>query len=84
MLNPCNVSGPALPKKMSGLRMVEVGNDVIISGGYSTDGTGQQKGFYKLSCVSQGCTWQSMTPELSAARNSHVAIVVPDNFDNCP
>ena len=69
---------------MSDLRMVEVGNDVIISGGFSDDGTWIQKAFYKLSCVTQGCTWQIMTPQLSLARASHVAVVVPDNFDNCP
>ena len=71
-----------LPKKLSGLRMVQIGNEVIVSGGY--DGTDYLNSFYKLNCVTQGCTWQSMTIELSVARYLHVAVVVPDNFFNCP
>ena len=63
---------------MDGLKMVQIGNEVIVSGG--NDGTGEQKAFYKLSCISQGCTWQRMTTELSVARSDHVAVVVPDNF----
>ena len=66
------------------MQMVAIGNDVIISGGGSDDGTWIQKAIYKLSCVTQGCTWQIMTPELSLERTAHVAVVVPDNFDNCP
>ena len=78
------ISGPVLPKKMRGLRMVQIGNEVIVSGGYQYPGTRLQKALWKLSCISQGCAWQSMTPQLSVARNSHVAVVVPDNFVNCP
>ena len=69
---------------MDGLKMVQIGNEVIVSGGNSNDGTWEQKAFYKLNCISQGCTWQSMTTELSVPRYEHVAVVVPDNFVSCP
>ena len=66
--------------------MVPIGNQVVAMGGY--DGTYQSafyKPFYKLGCVSQGCTWQNMIPlQLSVARYYHVAVVVPDDFFNCP
>ena len=61
--------------------MVPIGNQVVVMGGF--DGT-YHNTFYKLECVSQGCTWQSMTIELSVARYDHVAVVVPDNFFDCP
>ena len=83
MTNLCYISGPVLPKGMIGLQMVSIGNQVVISGGYLDGGT-YQKDLYKLTCVSQGCTWQSIPPlQLSVARNLHVAVAVPDNFINC-
>ena len=58
---------------------------MVVMGGMDEGFSGHyQKAFYKLSCVSQGCTWQSMTMELSVPREGHVAVVVPDNFVNCP
>ena len=74
-----------LPKNLRGLQMVPAGNEVIVIGGYSTDGSGYQNALYKLNCVSEGCTWQSMAPlQLSVARRFHLAIAVPDDFFNCP
>ena len=80
--NLCYISGPVLPKTMSAIRMVPIGNQVVVSGGY--DGT-YQNAIYKLGCVYPGCTWQGMTTlQLSVARNYHVAVAVPNNFVNCP
>ena len=68
---------------MSGLRMVQHGNQVIISGGFDeTDGTAEQKYFYKLSGVTE--SWEVMPIELSVARARHVSVVVPGDFFNCP
>jgi len=65
--------------------MVQIGNEVILIGGFSNDGTQSQNQAYKLSCVSEDCTWESMAPlQLSVARQFHVALVVPDNFVDCP
>ena len=64
--------------------MVPIGNQVVAMGGFDDTST-YQSAFYKLGCVSPGCTWQSMAPmQLSVARYYHVAVVVPDNFVNCP
>ena len=66
--------------------MVQMDNQVVVIGGKDEDFISghYQKAFYKLNCVSQGCTWQSMIPQLSVARFEPVAVVVPDNFVNCP
>ena len=83
--NLCYISGPVLPKKMYGLRMVENSNEVIISGGYSNDGTGYQNSMHKLGCINhfnfyQGCSWEKMTTELIVPRSDHTSVVVPNKF----
>ena len=77
-------SGPVLPVKMYGLTIAQHRNEVIVSGGYSNDGSEYQKAIYKLNCVTQGCAWQIMTTELSVPRREHVSVVVPDDFVDCP
>jgi len=83
---PCFFSGPVLPLKLKGFKMVQYGNEVIISGGAFVSSTGWNRStaMYRLGCIAEGCTWQIMTTKLMYARDSHVSVVVPDNFVNCP
>jgi len=74
-----------LPVKNDRLKMVQHMNQVIVSGGWDQTGAAVfYTDMYTLACVTQGCTWEVMTTELSVARHNHVAVIVPDNFVNCP
>ena len=65
--------------------MIQRGNEVITIGGLSDADPGWQSNQnYKLGCLTQGCTWQTMATQLTATNHYHVSVVVPDNFFNCP
>ena len=74
--------GPALPKKIYGASMVEVGDNLYIIGGWSSNGPIGQIGFQKeiqqLSCASGLCSWKTLKQQLKFARRWLVAIPVND------
>ena len=72
--------GPALPKALGISSMVEVGDNLYIIGGYSTDGSDHQNEIHQFSCVSGLCSWITLTQQLKIARYSLVAIPVDNTF----
>lgn len=68
------------------LRLVQHGNNVIMTGGQADIGPVKdpQKLMLRLSCLTIGCTWETMTTELAVPRIGHISVVVPANFVNCP
>ena len=72
--------GPALPKRLRGSSMVEVGDNLYIIGGKSNDGSSYQNKIHQLSCVSGLCSWTTLTQQLKVARGGLVAIHVDDAF----
>ena len=72
--------GPALPKPLAQNSMVELGENLYIIGGYSTDGSGYQKAIHELSCSSGYCSWRTLTQQLKIARRYLVAIPIDDTF----
>ena len=72
--------GPDLPKPLVEARMVELGENIYIIGGYSPDGF--EKEIHKFSCISdsEDCTWSTLNQQLKVGRDSAVAIAVQDNF----
>ena len=72
--------GPALPKALGISSMVEVGENLYIIGGYSTDGSDHQNEIHQFSCVSGLCSWITLTQQLKIARYSLIAIPVDNSF----
>jgi hypothetical protein len=59
------------------------GQGVIVIGGYS-DGDGYQSSMYKLICDQLECKWSEMEQQLKIARDTFVAMLIPDTFKtNC-
>ena len=72
--------GPALPKALGISSMVEVGDNLYVIGGYSTDGSNHQNEIHQLSCISGLCSWITLTQQLKIARYSLIAIPVDNSF----
>jgi hypothetical protein len=70
--------GPALPKALSDISVLEMHGDVYVFGGYGSDG--QQSSIYKLGCSSGLCSWSTLNQQLEVARRHSVAIPVEDHF----
>ena len=70
--------GPALPKGIYRHSMVEVQGDAFLFGGIYSGGS--NSAIYRLSCSSGTCSWSKLNQELKVARESTVAIPVPDYF----
>ena len=73
------LTGPELPRKLAGHKMVEIHGDVFTFGGFSDDAD-LNSAIYKFTCSSGICSWSTVNQELKAARTNAVAIPVPDNF----
>ena len=69
--------GPPLPKALSRFSMLEINGDAFVFGGY---GGGYNSAIYQLSCSSGICSWSILNQELKVARETTVAIPVPDTF----
>ena len=61
--------------------MVELGENLYIVGGYSSDPT-YRKEIQKLTCVSGACSWTTLTQQLKVGRSNAVVIPVMDSFCN--
>jgi hypothetical protein len=68
--------GPPLPKRLYDLSMLEIHGDAFVFGGCCT----YNSAIYQLTCSSGICSWSTLNQELKLARESTVAIPVPDTF----
>jgi len=75
-------SGNPLPKKIYGHAIVSISGDIIVIGGWDDDNE-LQSILYKLSCQNEDCQWTTLPQSLKFARNSMVAIAIPDDFFYC-
>ena len=75
--------GKPLPKPLSALSMVSLGNKIIAIGG--TDGSKYSQSLFELTCESEfTCEWTEMTQTLAIGRSSFVALPFDDNgLSNC-
>ena len=74
-------SGPDLENALSGHSMVPLGLGQAIIGG-ETDDTKTNK-IYHLECSQESCDISKLEAELSIARESFVAIPIPDFLSGC-
>ena len=73
------ISGPALPKKLSGHSSLTQGNNLIVVGGRSIIGGGDKSSsIYKLTCISGKFSWEELDVKLQTARNVFVADFIPN------
>ena len=73
--------GPSLPKALAYHAMVELGENLYIVGGLSSDGYDAQNEIHQLSCISATtCSWTTLTQQLKIARYGLVAIPIDDTF----
>ena len=70
-----------MPNKLYGHEIVPFDKDVVITGGYSTDGI--QSSLHRLTCQNQDCEWKTMSQQLKVAREWFVAILIPDELVDC-
>ena len=68
--------GPPLPKALYAFSMLEIHGDAFVFGGYYP----YNSAIYQLTCSSGICSWSTLNQELKVARDSTVAIPVPDYF----
>jgi hypothetical protein len=59
------------------------GQGVILIGGYSATDNENHSSIYKLICDQLGCKWSEMKQQLQKARNTSVAMLIPDSLTNC-
>jgi hypothetical protein len=71
--------GPALPKALKGLSMLEIQGDVFLFGGRDS-GNVDSSAIYQIGCSSGICSWATLNQGLKVARQYTVAILVPDSF----
>ena len=69
--------GTPLPKALWGHSVVEIQGDAFSFGGRDS---GYNSAIYQLTCSSGICSWSTINQELKVARDSTVAIPVPDYF----
>ena len=74
--------GPALPKALERSSMIELGDNLYIIGGESNDGFGNQNEIHQLSCISDSCSWRTLTQQLTVDRISLVSLPVDNSFCN--
>ena len=74
--------GPALPKALERSSMIELGDNLYIIGGESNYGSGNQNEIHQLSCISDSCSWRTLTQQLKVDRISLVALPVDNSFCN--
>ena len=67
------ILGPPMPKGLVAHSMLEIQGDLFVFGGYQTE-------IHNMSCLSVVCSWTTINQELNVARNSLVAMTVPDYF----
>ena len=71
-----------MPNKLSGHEIVPFDKDVVIIGGY--DGTVEPRSsLHRLTCNNQQCEWTTMPQQLKVARDSFVAMLIPDELVDC-
>ena len=70
-----------MPNKLYGHEIVPFDKDVVIIGGY--DGSSYQSSLHRLTCQNQDCEWKTMSQQLKVARESFVAILIPDELVDC-
>ena len=68
-----------MPKALLGHSMLEIQGDLFVFGG-SDENWNMQSAVHKMSCSSEVCSWTTINQELNVARNSLVAMTVPDYF----
>jgi hypothetical protein len=56
---------------------------IILIGGYSPTDNANHSSIYKLICDQLGCKWSEMKQQLKIARNTSVAMLIPDTLTNC-
>ena len=69
--------GPTLPIPLKGHSMLEIQGNALVFGGESS---GYNSAIYQLSCSSGIFSWATLNQGLKVARQSTVAIPVPDSF----
>ena len=69
-----------MPKALRSHSILEIQGDLFVFGGYSSNGWNQQSEIHKMSCLSAVCSWTTINQELKVARESLVAMSVPDYF----
>ena len=62
--------------------MVPFDTDVVIIGGYAS-GVGYQSSLHRLTCQNQDCEWKTMSQHLKIARQSFVAMLIPNELVDC-
>ena len=77
--------GPPQPRTLQGSVMVNLGDDLVLTGGHGqgNGGHGHNSMLYQLSCQNRICQWKTLSQQLVRGRNVHVAIPVPDDFVSC-
>jgi hypothetical protein len=76
-------TGPELPIGILDPRMVEDPNGgVVLIGGKLTSGENLDT-LYQLPHGGQDAVWTKLEQKLKTGRNSHTAILVPDNIVEC-
>ena len=68
-----------MPKALYGHSMLEIQGDLFVFGG-SDENWNMQSAVHKMSCSSEVCSWTTINQELKVARESLVAMSVPDYF----
>ena len=68
-----------MPKALIGHSMLEIQGDLFVFGG-SDENWNMQSAVHKMSCSSEVCSWTTINQELKVARESLVAMSVPDYF----
>ena len=78
----CSISGPKLPEKRVGLKLIRLGSgDVIAIGGF--DGSKNRDTLFRLRCTNRTCQWSEMAQKLNKPKSGFVAIPVPTSMTNC-
>ena len=69
------LSGPLMPKKLTGHEIVPFDKDVVIIGG-ADQNSNYQSSLHRLTCQNQDCEWKTMSQQLKVGRYLFVAILV--------
>jgi hypothetical protein len=59
------------------------GQGVILISGHSATDSAYQSSIHKLICDQLGCKWSEMEQQLKIARESFVAMLIPNHLTNC-
>jgi len=65
--------GPDMPKKLTGHKMVSIGQDLIVIGG-EDENWELSKDIFRIECISRDCSWKKLKQQLKYGRRDFVAI----------